>query len=72
VSGRRLLENPLAAAVDEIDDHIEALGDGARSRTDARFKRCPEIVAISPGCKEREGPETGAYSGVCEDFGEDP
>jgi hypothetical protein len=26
------------------------------------LKRCPEIVTSNPGCKEREDPESGAYS----------
>ena len=36
------------------------------------LKMCPEIVARSPGCKERWKPKTGAYLDVCEDFRRDP
>jgi tetratricopeptide (TPR) repeat protein len=36
------------------------------------MKRCPETVASRPECQEREYPESGAYSSVCEDFREDP
>ena len=41
-------------------------------RPDLELKMCPEIVARSPGCKERGEPKTGAYLDVCEDFRRDP
>jgi hypothetical protein len=45
---------------------------GRLTHTTNLLKMCPEIVARSPGCKERGEPKTGAYLGVCEDFRRDP
>jgi Uma2 family endonuclease len=63
--------------VDPLGEHVEGRLAGyrlteegtyvARREADARasgraLKRCPEIVAGSPGCKEREDPEAAVYS----------
>ena len=45
---------------------------GTAAGAKLHLKMCPEIVAMSPGCKERGEPKTGAYLDVCEDFRRDP
>jgi len=65
-AGRRTAEAAALRAFSGIPEGAGAEQAAANAQEVSRNRR------ERSGCKEREDPETGAYLGVCEDFGEDP